>query len=162
MAALAAVRGEACRAAQLGGAAAQLRQRVGAPPPPAYSPLLERYQATARARLDAAGWAAAWVAGAALSPERAVALALAPAPGPPDPGGASTAAAAPPAHPGRLTAREVEVLRLVAEGLTDPQVAARLSLSPRTVNQHLRSVYTKLGVASRAAAARFAAEHHLL
>jgi DNA-binding NarL/FixJ family response regulator len=55
----------------------------------------------------------------------------------------------------------VEVLRLVAEGLTDAQVAERLVLSPRTVSQHLRSVYNKLGVSSRAAATRFAIEHHL-
>jgi DNA-binding NarL/FixJ family response regulator len=60
-----------------------------------------------------------------------------------------------------LTAREVEVLRLVAEGLTDAQVAERLVLSPRTVSQHLRSVYNKLGVSSRAAATRFAIEHRL-
>ena len=65
------------------------------------------------------------------------------------------------ALPGGLTAREVEVLRLVAEGLTDAQVAERLTLSPRTVSQHLRSVYNKLGVSSRAAATRFAVEHRL-
>jgi DNA-binding NarL/FixJ family response regulator len=65
------------------------------------------------------------------------------------------------AFPRGLTAREVEVLRLVAEGLTDAQVAERLVLSPRTVSQHLRSVYNKLGVSSRAAATRFAIEHRL-
>ncbi|MDI3341320.1 MAG: AAA family ATPase [Sphaerobacter sp.] len=64
-------------------------------------------------------------------------------------------------YPAGLTPREVEVLRLVAEGLTDAQVAARLFLSPRTVSQHLRSIYHKLGVSSRAAATRFALEHHL-
>jgi len=45
--------------------------------------------------------------------------------------------------------------------LTDRQVAAQLFLSPRTVNQHLRSIYNKLGVPSRAAAARVATEQHL-
>jgi ATP/maltotriose-dependent transcriptional regulator MalT len=70
-------------------------------------------------------------------------------------------AATPATFPGGLTAREVEVLRLVAEGLTDAQVAERLVLSPRTVSQHLRSVYNKLGVSSRAAATRFAIEHRL-
>ncbi len=64
--------------------------------------------------------------------------------------------------PAGLTPREVEVLRLVAEGLTDAQVAERLFLSPRTVSQHLRSIYTKLGVSSRAAATRYAIEHGLL
>jgi DNA-binding CsgD family transcriptional regulator len=61
-----------------------------------------------------------------------------------------------------LSARQVEVLRLVADGLTDAEVAARLSISPRTVGQHLRSVYNKLGVPSRAAATRFAVEHKLV
>ncbi|MDQ2787169.1 MAG: AAA family ATPase [Chloroflexota bacterium] len=67
-----------------------------------------------------------------------------------------------PAYPAGLSAREVEVLRLVAEGLTDGQVAERLFLSRRTIGQHLHSIYTKLGVPSRAAATRFASEHHLL
>ena len=61
-----------------------------------------------------------------------------------------------------LTHRELEVLRLVAKGLTDGQVAERLYISPRTVSQHLRSVYKKLGVPSRAAAARRAVEQDLL
>jgi DNA-binding CsgD family transcriptional regulator len=64
-------------------------------------------------------------------------------------------------EPGGLSAREVEVLRLVAQGMTDTQVAARLYLSPRTVGQHLRNIYNKLGVSTRNAAARFAIEHHL-
>ena len=61
-----------------------------------------------------------------------------------------------------LSERELQVLRLVAEAMTDAQVADRLSLSPRTVGQHLRSIYNKLGVNSRAAATRFALEHGLL
>ena len=63
----------------------------------------------------------------------------------------------PAAYPAGLTAREVEVLRLVARGLSNPEVAAELVLSPRTVHAHLRSVYRKLDVHSRAAAARSAA-----
>ena len=66
------------------------------------------------------------------------------------------------AYPADLTAREVDVLRLVARGLTDAQVAERLVLSPRTVNAHLRSIYGKLNVTSRAAATRYAVEHHLV
>jgi DNA-binding CsgD family transcriptional regulator len=65
-------------------------------------------------------------------------------------------------HPTGLSVREIEVLRLVAEGLTDAEVADKLSISPRTVGQHLRSVYNKLGVPSRAAATRFAVEHRLV
>ena len=66
-----------------------------------------------------------------------------------------------PEHPAGLTPREVEVLGLVAEGLTSAQVAHRLFLSPRTVEAHLTSIYHKLGVTSRAAAIRFALEHGL-
>ncbi len=63
---------------------------------------------------------------------------------------------------GDLTEREVEVLRLVARGLTDAQVAQILVVSPRTVNAHLRSIYSKLGITSRHAATLFALEHQLI
>jgi len=65
------------------------------------------------------------------------------------------------ARPAGLTAREVEVLRLVAQGLTDAEVAEQLFLARRTINTHLTSIYTKLGVSSRAAATRFAVEQGL-
>jgi predicted ATPase/DNA-binding CsgD family transcriptional regulator len=65
-------------------------------------------------------------------------------------------------HPAGLTAREVEVLRLVAAGLTDVQVAERLVVSPRTVQTHLSSIYGKLQVGSRSAATRFAVENGLV
>jgi DNA-binding NarL/FixJ family response regulator len=74
---------------------------------------------------------------------------------------AARLSASPTAFPAGLSAREVEVLRLVTEGLTDREVADRLSISRRTVSQHLRSVYGKLDVPSRAAATRFAVEHNL-
>ena len=74
---------------------------------------------------------------------------------------AARIAPAPAAYPAGLSAREVEVLRLVAQGLSNAQVAERLHLSPRTVDQHLRSIYNKLGVSSRSAATRFALEHQL-
>jgi DNA-binding NarL/FixJ family response regulator len=63
--------------------------------------------------------------------------------------------------PQELTAREAEVLTLVARGLTDAQVAAELVLSRRTVHAHLRAVYRKLDVGSRHAATRWAQEHGL-
>jgi predicted ATPase/DNA-binding CsgD family transcriptional regulator len=65
----------------------------------------------------------------------------------------------PASHPAGLTAREIVVLRLVAQGLTDAQVAEKLVLSPRTVSTHLTSIYGKLQVNSRSAATRFALEH---
>lgn len=70
--------------------------------------------------------------------------------------------AAPDRIPGGLTNRELEVLRLVASGMTDAEVAAELGISPRTVSNHLASTYSKLGVSSRAAATRFAVENHLV
>ena len=60
-----------------------------------------------------------------------------------------------------LTARELEVLALVAEGRTDAEVADTLVLSIRTVNAHLRSIYRKLDVHSRTAATRYALDHGL-
>jgi predicted ATPase/DNA-binding CsgD family transcriptional regulator len=69
------------------------------------------------------------------------------------------APAAPAGHPAGLTAREIAVLRLVAQGLTDAQVAEKLVLSPRTVSTHLTSIYGKLQVNSRSAATRFAMEN---
>ncbi|MDQ6645025.1 MAG: LuxR C-terminal-related transcriptional regulator, partial [Chloroflexota bacterium] len=66
-----------------------------------------------------------------------------------------------PRYPAGLTAREVEVLHLVAQGLTDAQVAERLVITPRTVNFHLTSIYGKIGVSSRAAATRYAIEQKL-
>jgi DNA-binding NarL/FixJ family response regulator len=74
----------------------------------------------------------------------------------------SSPAPVPATSPAGLTAREVEVLRLVAGGLNDPQVAEQLFISRRTVHAHLRSVYQKLGVTTRTAATRFALENSLL
>lgn len=65
-------------------------------------------------------------------------------------------------HPAGLTAREVDVLRLVSEGLSDVQIADRLFLSRRTVNTHLTSIYSKLKVNSRAAATRAAVERGIV
>ncbi len=61
----------------------------------------------------------------------------------------------------RQVEQEGEELRLLADGLTDLQIAEKLVLSPRTVHAHISSIYNKLGVASRSAATRYAIEHHL-
>ena len=70
-------------------------------------------------------------------------------------------AAAPPTPTAGLSAREVEVLRLVATGLGNAAIAERLFLSPRTVKSHVANIFGKLGVDSRASATRFAVEHGL-
>jgi DNA-binding NarL/FixJ family response regulator len=67
-----------------------------------------------------------------------------------------------PTAPAGLTAREVEVLRLVAQGLTNPQIAEQLTISVHTVSAHVRSLFNKLDVNSRNAVTRFAIKHHLL
>ena len=69
---------------------------------------------------------------------------------------------APETYPAGLSTREVEILRLVAAGLTNAEVAEKLFLSSRTVDWHLGSIYRKLGLHSRTEAARFAVEHGLL
>ena len=61
-----------------------------------------------------------------------------------------------------LTPREVEVLRLLAQGLTSAHIAERLVIGVVTVNFHVRSIYSKLGVTSRSMATRYAMEHHLV
>ena len=65
------------------------------------------------------------------------------------------------ALPGGLTEREVEVLRLVAEGKSNPDIARVLVLSPKTVERHVSNIFTKLDVSSRTAAAAYAHEHGL-
>jgi DNA-binding NarL/FixJ family response regulator len=69
---------------------------------------------------------------------------------------------APPSLPGGLTAREVEVLRLVASGHSNAQVAAALVLSEKTVARHLSNIFGKLDVGSRTAATAYAFEHRLV
>ncbi|MGA7672493.1 MAG: response regulator transcription factor, partial [Nitrolancea sp.] len=66
-----------------------------------------------------------------------------------------------PSLPAGLTAREGEVLRLLAGGLSNGEIAEQLSLSPRTINAHLTNIYGKLDVSSRGAAIRFALDNNL-
>jgi HD-GYP domain-containing protein (c-di-GMP phosphodiesterase class II) len=65
-------------------------------------------------------------------------------------------------HPGGLTRREVEVLRLAARGLTTQEIAGRLYISPKTADHHIQHIYGKIGVSTRAAAALWAMQHTLV
>jgi DNA-binding CsgD family transcriptional regulator len=155
-AALAGVERDPARAAKLWGAAEALREAIG---------LSMGHQdrvdydyegrvATARSQLDEAAWQAAWNEGRTMSPEQAVAYAL-------EDQATQRENTPPETYPAGLSAREVEVLKLVTQGLTNARIARELFISPNTVNRHLNSVYRKLNVTSRAAATRFATQHRL-
>ncbi len=62
-------------------------------------------------------------------------------------------------HPGGLSQREVDVLRLAARGLTAKEIADRLFISPKTADHHVQHIYNKIGVSTRAAAALWATQH---
>jgi predicted ATPase/DNA-binding CsgD family transcriptional regulator len=161
LAALEAEQGRSYPAAQLWGAAEALRDAIGVPVYPVHHVSYERATALARALLGERDFLRAWVQGRGMTPQQALAaqeqaLLLVPA----RPVAASSLQSSP--VPAGLTAREVEVLRLLAQGWTDAQIAEQLVISPRTVNRHTTSIYSKLGVSSRAAALRFVIEHHLL
>ena len=162
LAAAIAAQGNHTWAAHLWGAAEALREAIGAPLPPVESASYNRAVAAARTQLAEQAFAAVWAEGRTISPEQALAtpgqVAL------PTPGerSSSPTTASPAPYPDGLTTREVEVLRVVAQGLTNEQVAERLVISPRTVDTHLTSIYSKIGVSSRSAATRYAIEHHLV
>ena len=146
--------GRLVRAARLWGAAEALLERIEAMYTYVPDHSLHRSQVAARSLIDEAAWETAWAEGRAMSPEQAIEYAV-------DHSATSKPAAREP-YPDGLSPREVEILRLVATGLTDAEVAKKLFISPRTVNWHLGSIYRKLGFHSRAEATRFAVEHRLL
>ena len=107
----------------------------------------------------------AWDKGRSITPEEAVAshtTSSMPAPHLSSPAPTAGPPKQPVTHPDGLTPREVEVLRKLSAGLSYVQIAEQLVISPRTVDGHLRSIYSKLGVSSRMAAARYALERHLV
>ena len=65
-------------------------------------------------------------------------------------------------RPGGLSRREIEVLRLVADGRTAGEIATQLFISSRTAEHHIQHIYTKIGVSSRAEAARWAVKHEVV
>ena len=67
-----------------------------------------------------------------------------------------------PLLPGGLSEREAQVLRLVAAGRTNSEIARQLHISVKTVARHLSNIFTKIGVTSRAAATAYAFEQHLV
>jgi predicted ATPase/DNA-binding CsgD family transcriptional regulator/transcriptional regulator with XRE-family HTH domain len=158
LAAVVGAQGRLRQAAWLFGAAEVLRETIDAPIAPPDRATYDRNVAAVRAQLDAVTFELAWADGRAMPPAQVIAAqrqaivtprAVAPGTAPQD-------------HLCGLTAREREVLRLVAIGLTNTQVAEKLVLSPLTINAYLRSIYSKLGVSSRTAATRYAIDHQLI
>ncbi len=147
-------------AAQLGGAAERVREVIGGTLSPLERASRERLIETAWNRLGKQTFAAMWAEGRLMTPEEALAAG-------PSKSSTQVNAVAPvllttKSPLGRLTAREVEVLRLLATGLTNKQIAERLMISHKTVNIHVNSIYRKLEITSRSAATRYAIEQHLV
>jgi non-specific serine/threonine protein kinase len=141
--------GQPVQAARLFGVGEQILAALGAPIDFADRRELERNLERVRAALAPAAFDVAYAAGAALPLSHAIAEALAAAAAASPPPGAE---ARPREVTGGLTARELEVLRLVAEGRTNREIAAALTISERTVNSHLVHIFDKLDVTSRTAA----------
>jgi non-specific serine/threonine protein kinase len=115
-----------------------------------------RTLAELQAQLPAETFDAALRAGQGMTAEEAIAFVTTLQHPPPSSSPSSVASA-----PYGLTPREIEVLRLLTEGLTDREIADRLSISERTAGNHVQHAMQKIGVASRTAAAVFAVRHIL-
>ena len=148
--------------ARLLGVASTLREALGSPPLPFERTNYNRMVAYARTQLGEEVFAKALAEGRTMTPEQALA-AREPATMPQQVCTESplTSLAKASTNLWGLTAREMEVLRLLARGLSNAQIAEELVVSLLTVKAHLRSIYSKLGVTSRSAATRYALEHHL-
>ncbi len=149
--------GQVAQALQLLGSSETFMQKINATPPALVQTIMDEVKQQTQLRLDQAAFAAAWAAGQALTWEQAYELqgmVLA------DYGVAT--AVSPRVYPNGLTQREVEVLNLLTEGLTNAKIAEILVVSPYTINAHLRSIYNKLDVSTRAAATRYALEHDIV
>jgi ATP/maltotriose-dependent transcriptional regulator MalT len=160
LAAVVAAQGEPAWAARLWGTAEAQREAYSTPLAPVYCADYERAVAAARTQLGEQNFAAAWAEGRSMSWEQTLA-ARGPVTIPVQPQSTGPMKSLS-TYPDGLTAREVEVLRLVAQGLSNAEVAERLIISLLTVKAHMRSLYNKLGISSRSAATRYAIEHHLL
>jgi DNA-binding NarL/FixJ family response regulator len=157
MAQLALIAAQPALATQLFSASEALMNSIGAATPAFYRANQEQGVAATRAQLDEAAFAAAWTEGQIMTPQQFLTLDIQL---PPVRGSESLPSVSP--YPAGLTEREVEVLRLLAQGLTNSQIAKQLVVSPYTVNAHIRHIFDKLDVPSRAAAASFAVEHNLV
>jgi predicted ATPase/DNA-binding CsgD family transcriptional regulator len=165
---VATTQGRGWQAAQLLGIAHAHRQATGRHILPSFQTRHKRIVAAAQALLEPSAFHQAFTEGQALPLEwvfQTHTVLLEPPLQLPEqaplPASMLAAPQAPPAI-ADLTEREIEVLRLVARGMSNAEVAETLVISPLTVNVHLRSIYRKLDVSSRTAAARLAIDHQLI
>ena len=135
--------------ARLFGASEAVRQRTGEVRFPAFEAGYQVAITTARNELGDEPFGAAWTEGGALNTDEAIAHALR----------GRGERKRPPAGWAALTPAELDVVRLVSEGLPSKEIAKRLFISPRTVQAHLTHVYAKLGLTSRVQLAHEAARH---
>jgi predicted ATPase/DNA-binding CsgD family transcriptional regulator/DNA-binding XRE family transcriptional regulator len=138
-----AARGDAGRAARWLAAAAGVRAAIGAPVPPVDRPAHAATLRAIRAELGEAALAAARASGRALPLDRVIREAMGMAGEPAAPGAARAVRSV------GLSARERQVAERVALGLTNPQIAAELSISRRTVDRHVEHILAKLGLSAR-------------
>ena len=150
-------------AAQLWGAAGALRETIRVPIPLIERAEYERSIARARTRLGEKDFAAAWEAGRAMTPEQAITSQGNAIATPMDASSTTSLSTHPvtSTYPVGLTAREVEVLRLVARGLTSSEIALELQIREKTVSHHLTHIFNKTSSENRAAAAAFAIRNGL-
>ena len=145
--------GQAERSVRLLAAMEALDEAVGVVPPAGLRAQYGQAVSAARTALGEAAFGAAWAAGRVLPLAEAVAEALAsgrPADPPPRPTPTEGIAAS---APRGLTARELEVLRLLVDGRSDREIGAELAISPKTAGHHVEHILAKLGVDSRTSAA---------
>jgi ATP/maltotriose-dependent transcriptional regulator MalT len=157
LASIATALGQMERAARLFGAAERLREAVGAPVWELDQAWYNRDVVALRSRLGPRTFAQVWAEGRALSVAQVVAEAevVAPVVGEATETGGSEDAA----PTSVLTPRELDVLRLLVAGRSNPEIAEVLFVSPATVHTHVNNIYRKLGVNSRAAAVDVAHRH---
>jgi predicted ATPase/DNA-binding CsgD family transcriptional regulator len=137
-------------AAQLLGAAETVQRSIGATVQPYLQPPLNRARESTRANLGTSTYEAQFDVGGRMSRDAAIRLALG------EPTDTAEPATADP-NPMPLSKRESQVAQLVAEGLSNKQIGARLFISEHTVDSHVRSILSKLGVSSRAQIAAWTA-----